>query len=56
MVFMVGNIRIAIEIETNGKRSQVSRAERIYRDVLTERHFDEVRTTAMRRAMLAGLR
>ncbi|MDK2931599.1 MAG: hypothetical protein PWR07_1730 [Bacillota bacterium] len=55
-MFVVGNIRIAVEVEKNQGYSREARAERVYRDMLTQKHFDQVRTTAIRNAMFTGLR
>ncbi|MBC7082984.1 MAG: hypothetical protein H5T95_05770 [Firmicutes bacterium] len=56
MVFMVGNIRVSIEIESNKDKIERSRRERMYQDMLTERHFDQVRSKAIRDAMFMGRR
>ncbi|MGE5585173.1 MAG: hypothetical protein ACM309_06540 [Bacillota bacterium] len=56
MVFMVGIIRVSIEIENNRDKVERSRRERMYQDMLTEKHFDQVRSKAIRDAIFVGLR
>lgn len=56
MVFIVGNVRIAIEVARDRDNAQRTRNERIYRDAATERYADQVRAEAMRNAMFFGLR
>lgn len=56
MVFMVGNIRIAIEVAKDKNNTRGARNERIYQDAETERYMDRVRSEAVRNAMFFGLR
>ncbi|MGE5585174.1 MAG: hypothetical protein ACM309_06545 [Bacillota bacterium] len=56
MMFVVGNVRIAVEVERNRRDSRGARDERVLRDLLTQKHFDQVRTAAIRNAMFSGLR
>ncbi|MEW6227583.1 MAG: hypothetical protein AB1700_05725 [Bacillota bacterium] len=56
MVFMVGNVKIAIEVTRDKSNARGTRNERIYREAETERHVDQVRSEAMRNAMLFRLR
>ncbi|MEW5867319.1 MAG: hypothetical protein AB1774_10745 [Bacillota bacterium] len=56
MVFMVGNVKIAIAVTRDKSNARGARNERIYRDAETERYMDRVRSEAMRNAMLFGLR
>ncbi|MGE5588662.1 MAG: hypothetical protein ACM3ZO_10700 [Clostridia bacterium] len=56
MVLMVGNIRISIEIENTKDKIERSRTKRVYGDVLTEDHVDQVRSRVIRDTMFTRLR
>ncbi|MGE5588663.1 MAG: hypothetical protein ACM3ZO_10705 [Clostridia bacterium] len=56
MMFMVGSIKVSVEVKKIQVHPCETRAEQVYRDVLTRKHFDQVRAAAMRNATLAGLR
>lgn len=56
MVFMVGNVRIAVEIAKDKDNARRVRNERTYRGAETERYMDRVRSEAIRNAMFFRLR